>query len=209
LIPSGVFVPTDASWVWLVLRLLELGAKVPGKGLPDVVKLYSSWSMANFGVDKLTPKLLTWLHAWLVELDDDERPAGALPRTYTGQIGHRDANGLLDRIRTGFQMFCNKVSALAVDYLDRVSAREHNGSVVSSILKFRGALVQAAPKQLAELTAKALIAPRNKRDPYRSYGRDNAFQFIDHDFRPASPAQGPFLELLTHAPEEGLGLIRG
>ena len=29
----------------------------------------------------------------------------------------------------------------------------------------------------------------------------------DHDFIPASPAQGPFLDLLTHAPQDGLSLI--
>ena len=205
-IPSGIFVPTNASWIRLIVWLLRLGAKIPAKAFPDVVELYSTWSMGNLGSDQLTPRLLAWLHAWLVELEHDERPAGALPRSYTGQIRYRDANGLLERIRTGFLMFCNKVPTLAVDYLKRVAAQKHNRRAVSSILKFRGELAQAAPKQLAELTAKALITPRNERDPYR--GRDDPFQFIDHDFHPASPAQGPFLELLTHAPEVGLQLIR-
>ncbi len=208
-IPSGIFVPTNASWVRLIHRLLKLGAKVPAKALPDVVELYSSWSMGNFGFDPLTPKLLTWLHAWLAELEDKDRPAGTLPRSYTGQFGYREANRLRDRIRTGFLMFCNKVPALAVDYLERVAAQKHNRHAVSSILKFRGELAQAAPKQLAELTAKALITPHSERDPYRHHGREDPFQIIDHDFYPASPAQGPFLELLTHAPEDGLGLIRG
>ena len=32
--------------------------------------------------------------------------------------------------------------------------------------------------------------------------------WTDSQFIPASPAQGPFLELLTHAPQHGLALIR-
>ncbi len=208
LIPSGVFVPTNASWVRLILWLLKLGAKVPAKALPDVVELYSKWSIGNLGSDRLTPKLLAWLHAWLVELEDDQRSAGSLPRSYSGQFENRDADGLIDRIRTGFLTFCNMVPALAVDYLDRVSAQNHNRHTVSSIFKFRGALAQAAPKQLAELTFKALVRPSNEDDLYRAHGRRDPFHFIDRDFRPESPAQGPFLELLTHAPEEGLCLIR-
>jgi hypothetical protein len=181
-IPPGIFMPTNASWVRLILWLLKLGAKVPAKGLADVVELYSKWSLGNFGSDPLTPNLLKWLHVWLVELEDDEKRRDALPRSYSGQIGYRDAGGLLDRIRTGFLMFCNKVPALAVDYLDRVAAQEHNRRAVSSILKFRGALAQAAPKQLAELTAKALITPPNERDPYRRRRRDDPFEYIDHEF---------------------------
>ena len=34
------------------------------------------------------------------------------------------------------------------------------------------------------------------------------FTHHDLDFVPPSPAQGPFFELLTHAPQHGLSLIR-
>jgi hypothetical protein len=43
----------------------------------------------------------------------------------------------------------------------------------------------------------------DRRGPFR-----RPFGYADLDFVPASPAQGPFLELLVHAPEHGLPVIR-
>jgi len=67
---------------------------------------------------------------------------------------------------------------------------------------------QAAPEELAEITAEILIAEDNDSDHRRSYLRSGPFGYLDSDFSPASPAQGPFLELLVHAPEQGLRLVR-
>ena len=150
---------------------------------------------------------MAWLHAWLVELEENGSP-GAPQRTYSGQFGYREGRGLTDKLRTGFLMFCNKAPDLAVDYLNRVRAHEHGRGIVSSIMKFRGTLAQAAPKEFAALTAESLIAQREEGDPYRHPEREAPFQFLDGEFLPVAPAQGPFLELLTHAPDEGLALIR-
>ncbi|MFB3074416.1 MAG: hypothetical protein ACE1Z6_04455, partial [Candidatus Methylomirabilales bacterium] len=66
---------------------------------------------------------------------------------------------------------------------------------------------QAAPAELVEVTATVLI-PKRRLDErhYRRYFEE-PFDFLDHQFLPASPAQGPFFELLTHAPQHGLSLI--
>lgn len=71
-----------------------------------------------------------------------------------------------------------------------------------------GALSQAAPKELAEITAELLIKNDEEdeergTDPFRE-----AFGHHDLDFIPASPSQGPFLLLLINSPEHGLKLIR-
>src|SRR5574341_693792 len=73
-------------------------------------------------------------------------------------------------------------------------------------MKFRGTLAQAAPKELAELTADYLL-PKEEDEEDSGPFRD-AFRHVDFGFVPASPAQGPFYELLQHAPEHGLPLIR-
>lgn len=73
---------------------------------------------------------------------------------------------------------------------------------------FRGTLALAAPKELAALTAENLITQRNEDGAHRRRDQDEPFQFLDHEFIPPAPAQGPFLDLLTHAPDEGLALIR-
>ena len=208
-IPPGIFVPTSASWVHLIVWILTVGAKLPAQALGDVAELYTNWMMGTFGHSPFTPNLLAWLHAWLVELEEDGTP-GATPRTYSGRFGHREGRGLTDKLRTGFLMFSNKRPDLAVDYLNRVRAYDHARNVVSNIMKFRGTVAEAAPKELAALTAEGLIAEREEEEPelYRRRGREEPFQFLDHEFLPAAPAQGPFLELLTHAPDEGLALIR-
>ena len=88
---------------------------------------------------------MTWLYAWLVELEEGDKP-GTSPTTYTGHFAYGDARGLLDSLRTGFLSFCNHTPSLAEDYLARVKAREHSDREVSSTLKFRGTLAQAAPQ---------------------------------------------------------------
>ena len=206
-IPPGMFVPTGASWVHLIVWLLKLGTRVPANALGDVAEFYWNWMLGTFGHGSFAANLLAWLHAWLVELEESG-PGDAEPRTYAGKVGYRETGGLLDKLRIGFLMFSNKVPALAADYLNRVRAREHNRGVVSNIMKFRGTLAQAAPIELAALTAEALIATRKDADPNGRAEREEPFQFLDHEFLPASPAQGPFLDLLTHAPEEGLSLVR-
>ena len=206
-IPLGVFVPSGSSWPNVIMWLLKLGTRVPAQALGDVAELYTSWMLGTFGHGPLTQNLLFWLHAWLIELEQDRSP-GAQPRTFSGQFGHREGRGLTDKLRTGFLMFCNKVPDLAVDYLNRVRAHDHGRGIVSSIMKFRGALAQAAPKELAALTAESLIVQHKEEDPYNRREFEEPFQFLDKEFMPAAPAQGPFLELLMHAPDEGLALIR-
>lgn len=206
-VPAGMFVPTSTSWAHLLVWLLKLAAKVPAQALGDVADLYTNWMLGMFGRDPITPNLVAWLHAWLVDLEDDGT-LGAPPRTYSGRFGYREDRGLTEKLRTGFLLFANKRPDLAADYVNLVRAYKHDRGVVSSIMKFRGTLAQAAPKELAALTAENLIAERKEDDPYRRHDREEPFQFLDYEFLPAAPAQGPFLDLLTHAPDEGLALIR-
>lgn len=205
-IPAGMFVPTGTSWVHLLLWLLKLGAKIPAQALGDVTDFYSKWMLGTFGYGPITPKLVTWLHAWLVELEGARAP-GAEPLTYSGNFGYREERGLLDKLRASFLLFASKRPDLAIDYVNRVRAYKHDRAAASSIMKFRGTLAQAAPKELAALTAESLIARQTNDAHTRRRGRE-AFQYLDHEFIPPSPTQGPFLDLLTHAPTDGLALVR-
>ena len=138
------------------------------------------------------------------------------PRAYhapfDGSLDGADLRNLEDNLRTGFVAFCDRTPELAASYLEAVMGRLHNERAVQAVLKSRGRLAQAAPAQLAALTAAALIPSAGHhegRGRRRGRRRDSeAFSRIDSRFIPASPAQGPFLELLTHAPQHGLGLIR-
>jgi hypothetical protein len=210
LIPPGIIIPIGPSWYRLIRWLLELAEGLPASAIPEVVDLYSAWSLGLFGNDPLTPFLLPWLHYWLtqietapegVSLEDRRRP-------FDGELASEKIGKLAEDLRTGFLLFCNRTPKLAVEYLQSLRKRRRNNKTLRGILKFRGALAQAAPKELAELTAELLLPKEGQDDdnfagPFREpFGRHYL------DFVPASPAQGPFLELLLHAREEGLVLIR-
>ena len=207
-LPTDVDLPTGFSWLRLIAWLLSQDSNVPVPAIPDIVDLYIAWSVGRLGQDPITPLLIPWLHRWLTEIetrhlgDPWHRPA-----PFGGEINALDA--LEADLRTGLLLFCDKSPKLAASYLRGVMGRPHNEDTVRSILKFRGALAKAAPAELADLTAAALIpAPSDEAHQRQNGVFNDPFTYLDLDFIPASPAQGPFFDLLVHAPEHGLRLIR-
>jgi hypothetical protein len=202
-VPANLNVPSGPSWSRLIVWLLSLGTRLPVATIPDVVDLYANWSSGMVGMDALTPRLVPWLHFWLSEIENARGRSA-----FGGHIAREKINELEATLRGGFLTFCNRTPQLAVDYLRAVIARPRNERIAESILKYRGTLADAAPAELAELTAASLIRHKtSKRRPPRD-DRDQPFSFIDHQFIPESPAQGPFYELLTRAPQYGLPLVR-
>ena len=213
-VPPHLNTAHGPAWCSLIMWLLALGDRLPTAAIPDVVSLYLGWSLPILGRDPLTPLLLPWLHRWLNAIEDARDPESTRPY-HAPFAGHLDGGNLRDLeedLRTGFVTFCDRTPALAASYLDAVMRRRHNERAVEAILKFRGRLAEAAPAELAAFTAAALIPPAGDQDGRqrrRVLRRDDEpFTWTDRHFIPASPAQGPFLELLTHAPQHGLGLIR-
>ena len=174
-----------------------------------MVELYTTWSIGMIGLDPLIPTLVKWLHDWLIEIETsrDQERFSDVRKPFGGEFPRRIGE-LEFALRTGFLLFCYRTPVLAADYLRAIRGRRHNEGIVEGILKFRGSLAQAAPAELADLTATALIRNKKPKRGRRGYGTEGPFGFLDHQFLPASPAQGPFLELLTHAPQDGLPLIR-
>jgi hypothetical protein len=210
-IPASLNVPSGPSWARLIAWLLSLGDNLPAANIPDVVNFYTAWSSGMLGQDPLTPLLSQCLYLWLREIEvarDAETPR-ALRQPFGGEFNYEQIQSLEVDLRTGFLLFCKRTPALAVEYLRSLSQRRRSDDVVRSVLKFRGTLAEAAPAELAELTASALMPPTQSEDRHRYHRRElrEPFGFLDLAFLPASPAQGPFLELLTHASQYGLSLI--
>lgn len=207
-IPTGLDIPRGPSWERLIVWLVGLGEELPSTAIPDVVDLYTAWSKGLLGLDPLTPKLLPSLFRWLVEVESaratDFRERR---RPFGGAISHDRLDGLEEALRSAFLAFCQRTPPLAQLYMRGLLARKHREEIARSILKFRGSLSQAAPAELAELTLATLVPQGTKQISRRSLTRD-AFSHFDGDFIPESPAQGPFLELLTNAPRPGLELVR-
>jgi hypothetical protein len=211
MIPATLNIPSGSSWQRLIRWLLSLGQTLPAAAIPDVVDLYTAWSRGTLGHDPLTPLLLQWLYRWLTEIEEarDAETVHAPRGPFSGQFTYERIGSLESELRSGFLLFCNRTPALAVQYLRELRQRRRSDQAVRSILSFRGSsLAQAAPADLAELTAAALIPnPPPYEDEHRR-ALMGPFGFADHDFLPASPTQGPFLELLAHAPHHALSLIQ-
>lgn len=210
IVPASLNVPSGPSWHRLISWLLSLGETLPAGAIPEVVTLYTAWSIGILGHDRMTPLLLQWLYRWLTEIEStrDAETFHDRREPFGGELDHERIRSLVSDLRRGFLLFCNRTPALAVEYLRSLAQRRHSEDIVRSILKSRGSLAQAAPAEFVELTVAALIPKRQSEE--RHYRREfrEPFSFLDHEFLPASPAQGPFFELLSHSPQHGLSLIQ-
>ncbi|SAK40134.1 hypothetical protein [Caballeronia ptereochthonis] len=208
LMPAGMTIPKGPAWLALVLWLLSIGDGVPGEAIPEVVDLYTSFSMGTLGLTAITPLTTRQLYRWLRLMEPRNSPFGSNEGSRFWEGFERDQVQSVRRdLHNGFIMFARTTPDVAAKYLRAVAQGEHNDDLIRSILKMRGTLALAAPSELARLTEQALIEkPRSRRRRFRDE-REEAFTFIDHEFLPASPAQGPFFELLLHSPADGLPLI--
>lgn len=209
-IPKNLYVPSGPSWYRLIVWILSLGEQRPHAAIPDIVDLYTAWSSGTLGVDPLTPVLQAQLLRWLSEIETvrDNVSLKDLREPFGGEIDYDRIRSLESDIRSAFLLFASRTPQLAADYLRRLGSRRRSEDAIHGILKFRGALAQAAPAELAELTANALIRKPDQQDRWHRDEIEEPFEYVDHDFLPASPSQGPFLDLLTHSPQHGLALIR-
>lgn len=211
LIPTSMNIPSGPFMCRLVRWLLSLDDSLPTAALPEVVDLYVAWSTGMFGLDPLTPELLVYLFSWLTEIESAGDAESIVDRRepFGGELDSDHISRLEDNLRTGFLLFCNRTPELATKYLNSLKHRRGSDNAVRGILTFRGSLAQAAPAELAELTAATLISKQSSGErPHRRRDFEEPFEYVDHEFLPASPAQGPFYELLTYAPEHGFLLIR-
>ncbi len=207
---SGIHMPSGPSWHRLILWILKLGESLPPSLIPDVADFYFAWSTPTLGNDPLTPDLLSWYFRWLNEIESARHAANFrdLRQPFGGAIERNSIGVMESTLRSGFLLCCHRTPELAKEYLRLLRQRPGADAIVHSVLKVRGSLAMAAPLELADFTASVLIEkPRNNRNEY-GYERRKPFTHNDLDFLPPSPGQGPFYELLTHAPQHGLALIR-
>ena len=208
LIPASINVPRGPAWTTLIVWLLGTGDSVPNEAIPEIVQLYAAFSVGTLGATDITPFTTRYIYRWLRLME----PRDAMPRPSEGPVFwtclDRDgAQSLKSDLRDAFVMFARTTPDLAAEYLTAVGKSEHNEDIVRSILRMSGTLAQAAPAELANLTARALIARPRRRERHFGREREEAFTYLDHEFLQASPAQGPFLDLLTNSPKDGLALV--
>ena len=209
-IPAFWKVPRNSSCAHLVAWLLLVSDVLPPVALPEAVKVYASYVLGTLGGDTFTPLILHHLHRWLseIETDRESNPYGFVNRVFGGAVEEHQLKVMEEELRTTFLSFCNRTPELAISYVQAFAGRKHADETRIGILKFRGALAQAAPAQLVDFTIDALIGDGRQKKQRPGILPERPFEYVDTKFLPASPSQGPFLELLVHCPEEGLRLVR-
>lgn len=209
LIPAFINVPRGTAWIALIIWLLSIGDSVSNEAVPEIVELYTGFSIGTLGVSDITPFTTRQIYRWLRLMEPrDAMPAPSEGAVFWAHLDRAGVQSLKSDLRNGFIMFARTTPELAAEYLKSIAESENSEEIVRSILKLRGSLAQAAPADLADLAARALIARPRRRDRHYGHEREEAFTYLDHEFLQASPAQGPFFELLTSSHKDGLSLVR-
>lgn len=212
-IPKGIddlVIPKGVGWVWLVLWLVAEAESLPAQLIPDVVKVFQAWLICaqneSFNVNGAIVRLLL---EWLALIEGH-----LAPRTYRRiedappslNIPHmRDVR---DRIQLTVFTNARHNPAAAAKYLSGLASARVGHHDQRSILTSPGTLAGAAPKEYVDFALASIIEnddPDDRRYRRRRYG---PFGAHDHLYTGPSPSHGPFLDLLEHAPAEGLRLIR-
>lgn len=209
-IPPILRVPRNASPTRLIMGLLVIHQYIPAIAVPEVAKLYGAYLMGTWGGDGVAPLVLPHVYAWLVLIDaeNEANPYGFINRIFEGKLKEHQIKAIEEELRSSLILFCDRTPQLAADYLTSFHGRTRSGETRASILNFRGKLAEVAPKELVDFTIETVIPPNEPRRDRSGPLPPRAFENSAVSFQPASPAQGPFLELLVACPDEGLRLIR-
>lgn len=210
-LPAGMYGPANGSWPKLALWLVARRADLPLQAVPDVVELFQMLSAALFFLDPITPRMANALADWLdeIELARQHSPLGVDPPRFGQAFRYQELRSLAEDVRQTFFMMSLRAPERASRYLRSLMSRSNADQIIQDLMKFHGSLAQAAPAELAELTLNSLIAVEDEEDDgLRHSIRDEIFSRLDLAFLPSSPAQGPFLDLLTASPADGLNLVR-
>jgi hypothetical protein len=205
-ITEGFYVPGSPTWSKLILWLLKAAESLPVPAIPEVAKLFKAWCLGLMGQDPLTPAILRQVYAWLIEIElPEEHEDGKLRK----ELSQEQVGALASELRDTFLWFCHRTPELAAEYLHTFEGRRDRERSMLAILKLQNSLAQAAPKDYADFTIKAIIPEhRPRRSRFSGMEREELFESSRTEFLPVSPAQGPFFSLLTSEPAEGFRLIR-
>jgi hypothetical protein len=214
-VPSGasdLIVPKGLGWTWLVLWLVANAKSLPTALIPDISKVLQAWLIST--QNQLPPfnaVIVGLLFEWLTLIEEAMSPRmWRNPSDAPPSLNIPHLRDVRDEVRMTAFSFSHLNPEAAERYLSALDPDAVRHDEMESILKAPGTLARAAPAALASFALGAIIEKEDPDDLYRSrHDRFGPFGVHDNLLSPASPGQGPFFELLEHAPAEGLRLIRG
>jgi hypothetical protein len=210
-LPSTFSIPKGAGWSSLIEWLLKLGTALPANAVPSVVRLFHVYAFGTFARGPLVVQITEQIGKWLRDFE----PEGPLEgKVLTAAFDWKDLDDGLWRplgqdLHDFFLLLAQKVPEQAQAYLRAVIDDFGNNAQLAGELVLRPYnLVLAAPKEIAELSLRTLATGRKRRRRTSREPHDEAFSYLDNQFLPVSPAQGPFFALLNRDSGVGLDLVR-
>jgi hypothetical protein len=201
--------PINQSWQRLISWLLDNRATIPLQAIPDVVGLFHGFAVSmSFEGHPLLAQMAHASADWLEEIERARRhpPLGTEQPRFVEGFRFHELVQLANDVRSVFSILSLYAPQRAKLYLRSVADAENPDETIKMIVKYRGAFAAAAPTELVDVTLRGLIPAQDDLDkgPYSH----RTFSFLDDGFLYASPAHGPFLEILLADAGEGLRLIR-
>jgi len=214
-LPKGadaVVIPKGTSWAWLAIWIIARADALPSALIPDIAKFLQCWLMANQAhASPINALIIGLLFQWLTRIEAAMHPViiRDMREAEAHDLDFPHVRDVRDDIRTTCFALAHHEPAAAQRYLQGLDADKVRHDEAQFILRGPGSLPRAAPAAFVDFALAALI---EKDDPDDPYGRrhDVLGPFGVHDglYSPAAPGQGPFFDLLEHAPAEGLRLMR-
>ena len=188
---------------WVLAHRME----IPIHAISAVIDLVKLQILTLQALTNLGSSTATMLFGWLGQLDVRDADITIPTDSTTERMESGTRRRMIEDLRSIALMLSALSPNAAKAYLQKIDA-DRDTYKVKAIRQFSSVVASAAPVELANLVANSLIEPRSRKSS--SYGgmRDRVFSFADSDYLPASPAQPPFLDLLSASPENGLALVR-
>ena len=209
-LPKTLRTNTTGTGFRLLRWVLAHRADIPLQALGAVVNLVEIELQVLLAVPALGTATTNMLFNWLRQLDVRDAVVTIPSDPASEQMDNDARQRLIEELRGIALLLSAQAPKSASQYI-----RDINGELdtykTKAIRQFSTVLAQAAPSELADLVANSLIDPRHQRDLRASSYRisiERVFSHADSDYLPASPAQPPFFDLLVHAKEVGLRLVR-
>ena len=206
-IPRSFRINTTGTGISLLCWVIQHAQDVPLQAIGAVIDLIEIQIPLLMAAPTLTGPTAKVLFGWLCQLDVRDAQVTIPNDPGAGRLDNNGRRHMVEELRTMALLLSAHAPEDAKAYLREIAA-ERDSYKLKAIRPMSAALATVAPAELAALITSSLHESREQKSRYGA-SDGCAFTHADYGYLPASPAQPPFLDLLTASPQHGLALVRG